>query len=173
MNKYIPIALLFIFAIVVIVLGVWPSYQEFVDLKEQVKVKEVEIENRELYVKNLREIELLLNERESDIAKLDVIIPNSSKVPLLYNLLQKISSGSGLLFREVSSSIKKEEDFSTGLNTIRVNMEIEGSYTGIKEFLILARNAERLLDVKSVGFSVPDDEEKPIKFLIEVNSFSY
>ena len=173
MNRYIPIVLLFISSIVVVILGVMPSYQEFVDLKEQVKVKEVEIANRELYVKNLREIEALLNEKELKIAKLDVIIPNSLEIPLLYNLLQKISSGSGLLFREIFSSIGKDEDFNSGLHTISVNMEIEGSYAGIKEFLISTRKAERLLDIKSLGFLILDDDTKPIKFLIKLDSFSY
>lgn len=173
-NRLIPIALLFILAVVVVVLGVWPSYQDFVDLKKQAETKEVELKNRESYVESLREIERLINERESDIAKLDIVIPNNAEVPLLYNLLQKISSGSGLLFREVISVVKKGEDFDSGLNIISVNMEVEGTYAGIRNFLISARKAERLLDVKSVDFTVPDeDEEKPIKFLIEVDSFSY
>ena len=173
MNKYIPIALLFIFVIVVIVFGLWPSYQEFVDLKKQEDLKKAEVESRELYVKNLREIKALLDERESEIAKLDTIIPNSPKVHILYNLLQKTASGSGFLLREILYSIKKDEDSGSGLNTISVDMNVEGLYPGIKEFLISARKAERLLDVKSVGLSMPNDKTKPIKFLIEVDSFSY
>lgn len=173
MNKYIPIALLSIFIVVVIVLGLWPSYQEFVDLKKQEDLKKTEVESRELYVKSLREIKASLDERESEIAKLDTIIPNNPKVPILYNLLQKTASSSGFLLREIFYSIKKDEDFGSGLNTISVDMEVEGFYPGIKEFLISARKAERFFDVKSVGLSMPDDKTKPIKFLIEVDSFSY
>lgn len=173
MNKYIPIALLLTFTIVVIALGVWPSYQEFTDLKKQEDLKKAEVESRELYVKNLREIKASLDERESEIAKLDTIIPNSPEVPILYDLLQKTASSSGFLLREIFYSIKKDEDFSSGLNAISVNMKTEGVYPGIKEFLISARKAERFLDVKSVGLSTSNDKTKPIKFLIEVDSFSY
>ena len=172
MNRQIPIVIVFALALIVVVLWTWPSYQEFSALKNQVQVKEQELENRTSYFDHLKAIEQDLNERVDELAKLDAILPDNPEIPLLYDLVQRISSGSGLVFKEIFYTIEKKEDSEAGIREITVDVSVDGSYEGIKEFLLAARKAERMLDINSVSFSAPKEGEI-FKFSITISAFSY
>lgn len=170
MNRNIPIAILFILAIVVAVFGSRPIYQELSALQDQMRVKEVEIQNREAYIESLKTAEQKILEQPEKIAKLQAIFPDNPDIPLLYDLLSRISSNSGLIFRGISSSMG--ESSGTGIQEITVDITVEGFYTALKEFLLATRKAERMLDVNSVSFQAPEGSEI-FKFSIRLSTFSY
>lgn len=172
MNRQISIVILFVLAIIVVVLGTWPSYQEFAALKNQAQAKERELENREVYFNDLKTIEQDLKEKADELAKLDAILPDNPDIPLLYDLISRISSGSGLVLKDIFSTIEKKEDSDSGIKEITVDVNVEGSYEGIKEFLSAARNAGRMLDVNSVSFLTPKEGEI-FKFSITISAFTY
>lgn len=174
MNRPFVIIGIVVIALVVAAFWTFPTYQEYASLSVELLEKRTELQNREDYMANLRELELRLESFTEELGKLHVAVPNNSSLPSLYDLVQRLSSESGLVLRQISAVEDAKKTTQVQTKTVEVNLNLEGSYEGLKAFLLRVQTAPRLLDVTSVGFtSPPPGLSTQFNFVVHINAFSY
>ena len=174
MNR--PFVIIGIVVIVLVILAFWvfPMYQDFQELSVELIEKDAELQNREDYFSEIQSINDRLKIYEEELAKLHAAIPNDSSLPSLYDLVQRLSSESGLVLRQISAIEDTKTVSGIQAQTIAVSLNLEGSYDGLKAFLNRVQIAPRLLDVTSVGFVSPATGiPSQFQFAIFLNAFSY
>jgi Tfp pilus assembly protein PilO len=130
----------------------WPSLRDFQFLQEEKRSKATEFENREEYFANLTSLQTQFKNFEPELRKLDYALPQDSSLPSLYQLLQEIASGSGVVLKAISAQVAKGD---TAPKAIDLQVTVAGPYESLKQFLESSQNAWRLLFIDSVSFVSP------------------
>ena len=138
----------------------WPSLQDFQFLQLEKRSKAKEFENREEYFANLTSLERQLKDFGPELARLDYALPEDTSLPSLYQLLQEVAAGSGVVLKSISAQVAKGplrlgDEASDSLKTITLEVKVAGPYESFKQFLQSAQNAWRLLSIDSVAFVSP------------------
>ncbi len=167
-----PFVLVGIIIIALIIGMFWslPSYRAFLALREQQNQKTEEVQTRTNYFKELGVLEGKLQKFQTQLASIDWALPNDSSLPSLYGEIQSMAAHSGLILKSISSSVPASSQDQ--LKTIEVNLDMSGSYIGLKEFLLRSQNAPRVLKIQSVAFSSPKAADK-FNFQLRLLAFSY
>lgn len=173
MNHLFVITGIIVIIFVTAAFWAFPVYQEYKEISAELAGKETQFQNREKYFSQLTSIEERLESFEDELVRLNTALPDDSSLPSLYNLIQRLSSESGLILRQISAvedATEVLEDVQA--KTTAVSLNLEGSYEGLKTFLSRTQTAPRLLDVVSVGFESPSSELS-FQFTVHLNAFSY
>lgn len=174
MNRPFVITGIVVIILVIVAFWVVPMYQDFQELSVELIEKEAELQNREDYFSEIQSLDNRLKAYEEELIKLHAALPNDSSLPSLYDLLQRLSSESGLVLRQISAVEDTKTVSEIAAQTIAVSLNLEGSYEGLKAFLERTQTASRLLNVTSVGFvSPPTGLSSQFQFAIFLNAFSY
>lgn len=174
MNR--PFVIIGIVVITLIVGAFWafPMYQDFQEISVELTEKEAELQNREDYFSQIQSMKDQLGAYEEELEKLNAAIPNDSSLPSLYDLVQRLSSESGLVLRQISAVEDTNTVSDIYAKTIAVSLNLEGSYEGLKAFLNRTQTAPRMLDVTSIGFvSPPAGLASQFQFAVYLNAFFY
>jgi Tfp pilus assembly protein PilO len=171
-NRLIPIVVLLSLAFAIGFLGVRPQYQKWNTLRGEERVKSIEVANRDAYLENLRALDSEIALKSDQFLKLSVAIPDSSEVPRLYELARQMASESGLVFRDLSSSVTSESSREGGgeLKEITLNMSAEGTYDAIKALFPSSRTSERFFQAGTTSFQDPAEGDL---FLVSVQLSTY
>lgn len=130
----------------------WPAFQDLQFLHMEKRSKLAEFENREEYFANLASLQKQLKDFEPELLKLDHALPQDASLPLLYQLLQEVAAGSGIVLKSIGAQVQKGE---APVKTIDLQLKVAGSYESLKSFLENSQNAWRLLSIDSVAFVSP------------------
>jgi len=172
MNRPFVIIGIVVIALVTLAFWTFPVYQEYTALSVELTEKETELQNRENYFSQLGSLENYLGGFQDQLLKLNAAVPGDSALPSLYDLVQRMSSESGLVLRQISAVKDAKAVSGVQARTVAVSLNLEGSYEGLKTFLSRTQTAPRLLDVTSVGFVSPPAGTS-FQFTIHLNAFSY
>ncbi len=172
MRSPVVIIGIFIIALVVGIFWTWPAYKDYSALLREQKQKQAEMQTREEYINNLVALDTQLQGSKDKLAKLDAAFPSDEDLPSLYSEVQQLASASGLVLRSITSSLSASGTAASQLQTIELNLSLEGSYTAFKEFLLRTQTAWRVLDVQSIAFSSPKTGTT-FNFAIKLYAYSY
>lgn len=169
-------SLIIYFLLLLLILGAiflgWPKYQDLNQLRLEVKAKEKELQNKEDYFSELRNLALKLKEYASELAIVDTALPADPSACGFLNFLEKASSQNGLIVKNLSlgeiSSFEEESD----IKRIAVSFSATGPYSALKNFLSVLQNSSRLIEVKSIYFSSPEKGEV-FSFDLIIRTHSY
>ncbi len=170
MRSPFVLAGIVIMALIIGIFWSWPSYQAFFALHEQQNQKTREAEAQANYFKELGALQEKLQKFQSQLALVDWALPNDSSLPSLYGEIQSMAANSGLVLKSISSSVPPS--VAGQLKTIEMNLDMSGSYIGLKEFLSRSQNAARVLRVQSAGFLSPKTTDK-FNFQLRLSAYSY
>lgn len=150
---------------------IWPKYQEFGMLEQEILEKKSELESQDEYFKDLELLSVELEKRQEFLLKIDAAITEKRSLPELLNFLQKTASQSRTVIRALAPSFIGL-DLEKGVNVTRLNIQLDGSYVGLKEFISNIEKSARLIEVNNITFSYPEDEEL-FSFNINMTIYSY
>ena len=177
-KKYIPIIII-LALIVLIALGGyfvwWPKYQEFSAKKKEIETKDEEIKRREEYLAKINSLSEELLNFEREVLKIKTALPSKISVAALFNFLERTGLENGLMMEETNIGeiyeIEKTED-----NVQKMPLEISftGSYPSFKNFLFSVYQSSRLIEVKSINFNYPlQEDSRLLVFKLELQSHFY
>ncbi len=172
MSKPIIIAVSLILALILGLILCLPKYQSWRNLLSEIKVKEIEFQTREEYYSQIREIERKLSEHKEALAKIASALPPDPSLPALFDFLYLTVARSGLVLEDITLEridLPEEER----IKEIYVNLELSGSYSSLKDFLLALERTARLIEVRTISFDSPEDPEEPFSFKIKVKTQSY
>lgn len=177
MKQNIPLGAVGALLAISILVGVfllWPNFQIFSQLQNQLQERELELKNLEAY---FAQLELLREEIASQppekVALIEQSLPDEPSLPSLYEALSQGASQSGLALRSINSfvgGISSEQALQ--FRTIEVIMDMEGTYEALKEFLADTRTLPRLINIKSLEFESPE-RGGIFKFSVTLQAYSY
>lgn len=152
------ITIIFILVIVGVGIGlIRPQYQEFQILQLEIEKSEYQIRRQNERLKHLRSLSDELKEYQTELSIIDVALPKETFLPLLFDFIQKTSSQNGLLLEEISASVAPPAELN--IQEIVIDLSLSGSYSSFKDFLYSLENSARLIEVASLNFSSPKEQE--------------
>jgi len=172
-------AILFPFILTIVSLGlaffqVWPIYQDLNILQNDVEITEQQLNNRENYFSQLKDSKQTLDTHQEEMAKIDEAIPPALALPALYDHFEALSFSSGVVLLSIGSATDPlYEDSDSSILRTAVTLDLLGSYEGLKGFLAQLNASPRFLNVDSLAFGAPEEEDEGIAFSITVNTYSY
>ncbi|MBI4217423.1 MAG: type 4a pilus biogenesis protein PilO [Parcubacteria group bacterium] len=177
MKQNIPlgaVGALLAISMLVIVFLLWPNFQTFSALRNQLQERELELKNLEAYFNQLKQLqEEIASQPAEKLTLIEQSLPDEPSLPSLYEVLSQTASHSGLALRSINSFVGvAAPEAEQGFRTIEVAMEMEGTYEALKEFLLSTRTLPRLLSIKDLKFDSPE-RGGIFKFSVTLQAYSY
>jgi len=147
----------------------YPKYQDWAGLRNQIKEKENELQTKEQYLSDLSNASQGLKEYQEELSVIDAALPSSSSLPALFNFLQGAASQNGLIVKKTSFS---SDINPQGLKETKIDLKLAGVYSGLKSFVSALEKSARMIELESVSFSTPEKGEI-FDFDLKVKVFSY
>ena len=144
----------------------WPKYQAFKNLQLNIKAKEAELQSKQEYFSQIKEISKQLEEYTDSLNKISSALPETPSLPSLFNFLQLSASQTGLVLGEIILGGVSEGE-------IRVTCRLIGDYPSFKNFLLALENSARMIEVESVAFESPEKPTESFTFVVQIKTYSY
>jgi len=165
-----------IFIFVVLVVAVYlfglPQYQQVQSLSSQVKIKKLEVQEKEQYFDDLQSASDKLNNYGAKLAKIDAALPPEPNIPGLFNFLQQEISQNGLILKNLTLDGVSPLGQSSDIQQIGFSLSLSGSYESFKNFLNSLRQNSRIFEVESIALTPPSKGDI-FSFDIKIRTHSY
>lgn len=142
-NKFLP-SISAAGAILIFFLLVLPSFDQTRLLRASIKEREVVLEEASQISAQIDNLNQELENKKSEVAKLDRLLPKQKEVPELLSSLEQIVSSSGMILSEINLS---EVSGQSEIGKINGNLKMTGSFDSFINFLDLAEKNLRLIDI--------------------------
>lgn len=174
MPRILIIAVSLGLVMIFVMLFLWPKYQNFTNLQIQLKNKEAELRNQNEYYKDLFSLSEKLKEFETEISNIDSALPSDVSAAALsfHNYLPKAASENGVILKNMGSFSISTLSGKENIQVISIPIEVSGSYSSLKNFLTALEKSARIIEVTSISFSSPQEEEF-FGFQLNVQTHSY
>ena len=90
-------------SIIVLVVLVWPKYQEFTALSSENNLRQENLEHLESYFQNVGQLKSQIDEKGAAVAKIDTALPADPALSSLFNFLQKTASQTGMILKSIGA----------------------------------------------------------------------
>ena len=172
MKKSFSIPILLFGALLLATFLIWPLYQEFKDLKNQVEEKQAELFETEKYFSNLSQISENISNYQDSLVKIESALPQEPSLASLLNFFQKESSENGLLLKNVNQAeVKRKEEPKGILAKVKetyLNLNLTGDYLSLRGFLESLEKSSRLIEVENISIDVSEEGFPEYNILIKV-----
>lgn len=177
-NRLLIIAISLIATCLLGYFMVAPKYQEFSQLQTTLGSKEAEYNAKYVYYAEVNRVFNELSKRKDSLDKINNALPNNlSLSPLIY-YLQKKSSESGLVIKNLFFTKASASTPNNPLREVVFSMNVIGGYPALKSLLASLEKSANLFEVNSVSFNSPLTSKisqiaQSYSFTLEVNTHSY
>lgn len=161
---------LFLGSIAIAVFLVFPTYEKFRVVSQDLQNARKEYQYLSEYYANLEKLQEGLLQYESALKKIDAALPQKLSLPALFAYLLQATSQNGLVLVEFGDPSTEASNIPSIKDT-SIELSLSGAYDSLKNFLgSLYRNA-KLIDIQSISFSAPADEAFDFKVRIKTHSY--
>lgn len=172
MNKPLTIAICLFLTLAIGVVLLWPKYQDFKSLQEKTFQKRTELQYKEEYFSNLKELSEELKKYSESLSKIDSILPSAPSLPALFDFLGKNSAQSGLILTSIGQVSSQPLEQRPDIKVHSLNLSLFGSYSSFKNFLSALEKSARFIETEAISLSAL--EKKPtFKFDLKIKFYSY
>ena len=166
MNKLIIIGVCLVLALAIGLTLTWPKYQSLRILWQNIEVKEEELQSKEEYFNQIRNISIELEKHTDALDKIASALPETPALPSLFNFLQSSASQTGLVLEKIKLIGLDEGE-------IRVSCQVVGGYPAFKNFLLALEKSARLIEIEKIAFESPEEFDEPFQFTAEIKAHYY
>ena len=166
MNKLIISGGCLALTLILILALFLPKYQAFKNLQLNIKAKEAELQSKQEYFSQIKEISKQLEEYTDSFNKISSALPETPSLPSLFNFLQLSASQTGLVLGEIILGGVSEGE-------IRVTCKLIGDYPSFKNFLLALENSARMIEVEEISFKSPEKPTESFTFVVQIKTYSY
>jgi Tfp pilus assembly protein PilO len=166
--------IIIVFLSLVLILGrglILPKYQKLRFFEQEIEKKRAEIEGREEHLQELNKMAEILKDYQDQLAKIDSALPSNPDLEVLLNFLQKTSSQSGLILKEINPPVSRPSS-EEGLKETELSFAVSGAYTSFKNFLSVLEKSARFIKLETISFSSPGKEGFS-DFNLKIKVYSY
>ena len=172
MNRLIVIVILLFVSLILGMLLILPKYEDLSFLRKKIQEKQAELQFKEEYFQDLGEVAEELKKYQSQLSKIDFVLPDDPQLPPLFDYLQKTASQSGLVLKGISVVSVAPGRPVTEIKETSLSLVLSGSYSAFKNFLLTLEKSARLIETESISFASVA-EEGPFNFNLRIKVHSY
>lgn len=168
MNKNIIVTTVLFLAFVVILISLdLPFYSKVASLMGEVKQAKDFIKEKEELLIKVEQLKQVYDSRKEAIKKTSYLLPVEKDTSGLIVQFEAMASESGLILGGISFTEKVEKGVAA-YKTLKVSLELYGSYMAFKSFLGAVEYNVRIMDINSIEFSPEETEEGGSGFSFKV-----
>lgn len=176
MQKYSLFSLLaFLVAVFIIFVFLIPQWSGIGNQRAEKINKQKYSNELKAIVAHIDELSGMYVASEENLGKLSLAIPSESELPNLLIQLDDIAVKNGMAIGDIKFDIvKNAENTGEGVDVIKINLDIKGTYLDFKKTLADIERNVRLMDVSSIGFSGIESgvaESDLIRFAVSLNTY--
>ncbi len=172
LNYPIAIVLLLSLSLILGLLIFFPKYRDLSGLSGKIKINEEKIKLQEEYFSNLNSLSEELKKYETELSKVNSILPDDPSLPSLLNFIEKASSQSGLVLKSISPASSVSFPQIEGAKETKVSLTVSGSYSDFKNFISVLEKSARLIETENISFFSPSGEGTA-DFNLRIKVYSY
>jgi len=170
----IIISISLVISIIIGAIFLYPKYQQFSELQNQITEKEKELANQQNYLKVLGQTDEKVKERQDLIDKVMSAIPDEPDIPSFLNFLKQETINTGVGLEDVMWDKRiSPGDEKKQTNEYLISVDVSGSYFAFRNFLSALENSARLIEILSTDFSLDHATEEPTEFNLKLKIHSY
>ena len=172
--KNIIILILIVAFVVILFLFDLPIYNEVTYLRNEIKTYKDFLEEKEELVIKVNQLKQIYESRKGELSKVHYALSFEKDIPNLIVQLEALTSENGLILENLAFIEKKIEqkgkvewgkEEATPISGVKpkkahkslgVTLSLTGSYQSLKSFLKALEFNVRLMDIKSISFSIPE-----------------
>jgi Tfp pilus assembly protein PilO len=172
--KNIIILILIVAFVVILFLFDLPIYNEVTYLRNEIKTYKDFLEEKEELVIKVNQLKQIYESRKGELSKVHYVLSFEKDIPNLIVQLEALTSENGLILENLAFIEKKIEqkgkvewgrEGATPISGVKpkeahkslgVTLSLTGSYQSLKSFLKALEFNVRLMDIKSISFSIPE-----------------
>lgn len=154
-----------------------PKFQEFQTINKTLEGKRNEFKYREEYFLRLKDVEAQVNQYQTELAKIDVALPNDPSLPSLFDFFQKTTAQSGLVISDMGNFSVSNSSKYPGLKEVNLKLDVSGPYESLKNFFSVLEKSSRLIDIEGISFAAPKEGQSQqmgiFIFSLKIKVYSY
>ncbi len=158
--------------VIMVALILWPRFDELKTTQKDVEEKKAEFQMEDEYASELNKIKGELEQYESSVSKTSSALPADPSLPSLFNFLQQSSSQSGLVLKTINPFSISDSKNLPNLRETTFSLGVAGSYSAFKNFLSTLEKSARMIEIESISFSSPTEEEL-FDFNLQIKVYSH
>ena len=173
-SKYLSAGLIFIAAVIVGVVLVYPKYQTFRVSGKAVEEKQGELDAQAALINEINKTKSKYKKAEDDLLKVADLLPalGPKSVSELFVELESIASESGVLIQTInfgSALEQKDGKPAKGYKTIDARLSVVASYGAFKKFAATVEKNQHLMDITDITVtkSAAQKKEEAVKSGVE------
>jgi len=172
-NKNIIITTVLFLAFIVVLISLdLPFYGEVTSLRSEVKQAKDYIKEKEELLIKVEQLKQVYDSRKEAIKKAFYLLPVEKDASSLIVQFEAMASENGLILESIDFTEKVEKGAAT-YKTLKVSLELYGSYAAFKSFLGAIEYNVRIMDISSIEFSSEEVEEGGSGFSFKVELEAY
>lgn len=172
MNKLTTIIICLGLSLMLGIFFVYPKYGDYGLLKEQIKLKNNELNFRKEYLEQLYQTAKNLEEYQEKLTIIDSALPDRASLPNLFYFLQIAASQNGLIVRSISPSQESYLEDDNDLKFTDISISLSGLYNSLQGFIEKIEKSSRLIEIQNIDFKQPE-EGKIFDFNLNIKVFHY
>lgn len=175
MNKnIINIGIVFTVAVVIFFFFLVPQFSKWSVARENNINKSKELYDLQRYYEELVELDNELESYQSILDRLDSALPEELSVPSFIIFLQQVTQESGVVLKSFDTSFTSNPlKEGAELKELKMNITVMGRYDSLRNLTSRLKQSAKIVDIESVSFSVPTDEDGMFDFNIGLRTYSY
>ncbi len=181
-NKTFSTIIIFVVALVVALLFVFPKYKESSSLENKLAQNQAKYDADVEYYAKIASLSKDIDDKKDLLEKINIALPtDSSLAPLVY-FFQKKGAESGLVVKSVVMTKNSSLADNKEIKDIIFTLNVLGNYQGLKNFLASLETSARLFEVNAIAFKSPvasqdanksKNQQQVYDFQLEVETHSY
>lgn len=163
-NKPVATIIITIINVILVFLFAVPKYHQAQALDNKVAVTQAELNSESAYYAALEGLAADIDERESELEKIQSALPASFSLAPVMDFLQRKGMESGLVVKSITFSQSaaattpqgRQPVVEEGLGPIKkisINLYFIGTYQGLKSFISSLEKSARLFEVDVISFA--------------------
>lgn len=148
-----------------------PLYNRVSDLDAAIKEREDLLNSRRTIIANIRELNKEYQKRISDVAKITAIIPSKKSVAEVLSALDDMSNKNGIVLVNSSITGQKANDNTNPYDLLALDMNLNGSYVALTNFLKALESSLRLVDISSIDAAAGSGKSTVLNFVVKGNAY--
>ena len=148
-----------------------PLYNRISDLDAAIKEREDLLNSRNAIIANIKVLNKEYQKRISDITKLSAIVPSKKSVAEALSALDDMSTRNGVILTNSSITGQKANDNINPYELLALDMNLNGSYVSLTNFLKALESNLRLIDIVSIDAAAGSGNSTVLNFVAKGNAY--
>ena len=166
-------AIVLVVVLLVFLILVKPKFSQVSDVHKQVQTAKAETQSLQIQLRELQSLAQNQQQTQSQLAALDQALPSTPDLVSLIRQLQSAATLSGVDLQSIAPSPPSDLSGATGVQTINVNLQINGGFFRLETFLSrLESTIKRVVEVESLAIAPTTDQDTGLTTLSSTITFT-